>query len=204
MNAPRIVLISERTLLAEAYVALVMERTPASAVAVSSIKSARRMIEGDRESVVVIDLDPLTDSVDEMVRTLNGHLGRRCGIYEQFTSMTADVSFALGLRTLVATSAPADDVVEAFVGQAGTTIIRAGGLTRTDLVALKRLTARELEILQLIALGHSADQVAASLGITVHTVNTHRRRAMAKLGAVQQAQAVALIARAGLVVRPTP
>ena len=204
MNAANVVLISERALLAEAYVALVTERTQACASAVSSIKSARRMLENDRESVVVIDLDPLADPIDEAVRALDGHLGRRCGIYEQFTSAMAEVSFVLGLRTLVATSAPVDDALEAFVGQVGTTITRTGGLTRSDLAALRRLTARELEVLQQTALGHSAGQVASSLGITVHTVNTHRRRAMAKLGAVQQAQAVALIARAGLVVRQSP
>jgi DNA-binding NarL/FixJ family response regulator len=45
-----------------------------------------------------------------------------------------------------------------------------------------KLTAREREVLQLIAEGHSSAEVAKSLYISVRTVETHRHNIMEKLG----------------------
>lgn len=44
-----------------------------------------------------------------------------------------------------------------------------------------RLTSREAEVLQLIAEGQANKQVAAEFGISVKTVEIHRRRLMEKL-----------------------
>ena len=46
---------------------------------------------------------------------------------------------------------------------------------------LPRLTAREREVLQLLTEGKSNKEVAATLGISSKTVETHRARVMAKL-----------------------
>jgi len=43
------------------------------------------------------------------------------------------------------------------------------------------LTAREREVLRLLAAGHSNKQVAAALDISINTVETHRARIMSKL-----------------------
>jgi DNA-binding NarL/FixJ family response regulator len=48
--------------------------------------------------------------------------------------------------------------------------------------AAPRVSDREREVLRLIALGHSNKDVAASLGITVKTVEVHKANAMRKLG----------------------
>lgn len=44
------------------------------------------------------------------------------------------------------------------------------------------LSAQESRILDLIAHGHTSREIAASLGISEHTVRTHRKRITAKLG----------------------
>ena len=44
------------------------------------------------------------------------------------------------------------------------------------------LSQRELEIIQLIAEGNTNNQIAEDLFISTHTVNTHRKNIMAKLG----------------------
>lgn len=54
------------------------------------------------------------------------------------------------------------------------------------------LTAREIEILGLLAEGMSGAQIAAKLVLSPETVRTHVRNAMAKLGASTRSQAVAL------------
>ena len=53
-------------------------------------------------------------------------------------------------------------------------------------------SARECEILRLLALGATDPQIAAKLGLSPATVQTHVRNAKAKLGARTRAQAVAM------------
>ena len=57
---------------------------------------------------------------------------------------------------------------------------------------LGRLTAREREVLSLVALGRTSAQIAAELVISTETVRTHVRNAMAKTGARTRAQLVAM------------
>jgi len=68
------------------------------------------------------------------------------------------------------------------------------GRTRTS-----RLTARETEVLRLIADGNAAKQVARVLDVSVKTVDTHRRRIMKKLGVDGVAELTKYAIREGLV-----
>jgi two-component system response regulator NreC len=49
------------------------------------------------------------------------------------------------------------------------------------------LTPRELEILRLIALGHTNSEIAADLFLSVRTVETHRANLQSKLGVSRRA-----------------
>ncbi len=60
-------------------------------------------------------------------------------------------------------------------------------------------TSRERQILAMLAEGDTDAQVAAQLGLSPATVQTHVRNAKAKLGARTRAQAVALALRQGLI-----
>jgi DNA-binding NarL/FixJ family response regulator len=53
--------------------------------------------------------------------------------------------------------------------------------TRQATSASQSLTSREREVLQLIAEGHSAREIAQRLLLSVKTVETHRRQMMQKL-----------------------
>ncbi len=52
------------------------------------------------------------------------------------------------------------------------------------------LTPRETEVLRLLALGHSNKEIAATLSISVKTVETHRASGMARLGVSNRAALV--------------
>jgi DNA-binding NarL/FixJ family response regulator len=65
--------------------------------------------------------------------------------------------------------------------------------------ALKQLTAREREVLGLIALGLTNDDVARHLVLGMTTVKTHVTRILMKLGVHDRAQAVAAAYQLGLV-----
>ena len=65
-------------------------------------------------------------------------------------------------------------------------------------VAENPLSQRELEVLQLIALGNSNLEIADRLFISLHTVKTHARRIHSKLGVERRTQAVAKAKMLGL------
>ena len=73
-------------------------------------------------------------------------------------------------------------------------ITAAASLRRSE----ARITAREREVLQLVAEGYSTAEIARALWITEDTVRTHIKRTLARLGARTRAHAVAIAFREGL------
>jgi two-component system sensor histidine kinase UhpB len=65
--------------------------------------------------------------------------------------------------------------------------------------AARRLSAREREVLGLVADGLTSEQAAVRLGVSAETIQTHVRRAMRKLDARTRTQAVAAAIRVGIV-----
>jgi DNA-binding CsgD family transcriptional regulator len=59
----------------------------------------------------------------------------------------------------------------------------------------RRLTPRELDVLELVAEGYSTAEVARALWITEDTVRTHVKRTLARLEARTRAHAVAIAFR---------
>jgi DNA-binding NarL/FixJ family response regulator len=87
-------------------------------------------------------------------------------------------------------SAPLNDVVmNDYVRRA------QGNIVNSD---LEKISAREREVLQLIAEGNSSAEVAAVLHISVRTVDTHRQNVMDKLGIHSIAQLTKFAIRNGL------
>lgn len=74
----------------------------------------------------------------------------------------------------------------ATVGEPGTT------------VAVPKLSAREIEILRLVAAGHSSDRIAGDLEISIHTVRNHVRSFRKKLEAKTKLDAVVNAIRLGV------
>jgi DNA-binding CsgD family transcriptional regulator len=62
-----------------------------------------------------------------------------------------------------------------------------------------RLSAREAEVLRLIAGGHTYAQAAARLGISLHTVAAHVKKAYRKLGVHSAAAAIMRAIELGLI-----
>lgn len=61
-----------------------------------------------------------------------------------------------------------------------------------------QLSAREIQVLRLIALGRSNKEIAALLGLSANTVSVHRTNLMATLGVHKAAELVMIAVRKGL------
>jgi DNA-binding CsgD family transcriptional regulator len=61
-----------------------------------------------------------------------------------------------------------------------------------------RLTVREIEVLCLVATGHTYAETAARLGISAHTVAAHIKKLYRKLGASSAASATLRAAQLGI------
>jgi len=113
-----------------------------------------------------------------------------------------------GARGALSRSASADAIAAAVeAAAAGLVVLPAqalDGAPRTTAAApatpgAYALTAREAQILALLAEGLVNKQIAARLGISRHTVKSHLDALFHKLGVTTRAEAVAVGARAGMI-----
>lgn len=106
-----------------------------------------------------------------------------------------------GAKALIdAVRAVADGLVVIDPALGGHLFAPAKAAASTHTEQDEELTAREREVLQLVALGLSNKSIAARLGISEHTVKFHVAAILGKLGAGSRTEAVHLGARRGLVV----
>lgn len=114
-----------------------------------------------------------------------------------------------GARAYVLKAAGGDDLVRAIravhEGQAFLSPEIAGALLPRSPTAqaegpppLSVLSKREQEVLALVAVGHSSEEIAQALGITAATANVHRRNLKAKLGLRSVAELTRYAIREGL------
>lgn len=112
-----------------------------------------------------------------------------------------------GVRAVLPRTADADAIVAAIeAAAAGLVVLPAGALDGAPQGAAAHavappepLTAREAQVLALLAEGLVNKQIAARLGISRHTVKTHLGALFHKLGVTTRAEAVAVGARAGVI-----
>jgi len=71
--------------------------------------------------------------------------------------------------------------------------------SRSTIPEIEALTARELEVLQLVAEGFPNKRIASALGISDQTVKFHLASLCGKLGALNRTDAVGIAIRHGLI-----
>ena len=172
-----------------------------------AVREARRL----RPDVVLMDVRmPVLDGI-AATREL---AGSPCRVL-MLTTFDLDEyvydALRAGASGFLLKDAPPDRLVEAIRAVAGGDVLLAPSITRRLVEryagergraappGLDELTAREREVLVLIARGLSNAEIAATLVVSMPTVKTHVGRVFLKLGLRDRAQAVVAAYEAGLV-----
>jgi DNA-binding NarL/FixJ family response regulator len=113
-----------------------------------------------------------------------------------------------GCSGIVTKGRSVDELVRAVrAAAAGETVITPALLERViappaDDTGSGLLTARQVEILRLAAEGMATDEIAAKLGLSLHTVRNHLQSCIRKLGVHSKTQAVSAAIRKGIIPSP--
>ncbi|MCX4980436.1 response regulator transcription factor [Streptomyces sp. NBC_00572] len=160
--------------------------------------AATRMITADPELSAVRIVMLTTFEVDEyVVQSLRAGASGFLGKGAEPEELLGAIRIAHAGEALLSPAAT-KGLIATFLAQGtGAETVGEGGRGRTE--RLGALTAREREVLVLVAGGLSNDEIAERLDVSPLTVKTHVNRAMAKLGARDRAQLVVTAYESGLV-----
>jgi PAS domain S-box-containing protein len=147
------------------------------------------------DNMVVDDRDGIDARWEELVST-NQLYGER--VIEHANGTQLQVAYAAHATTLGDRWVALVVVLSARFQDGGPELISTAPV-ESSRGADSKLTAREREVVRLVALGSTTRQVAADLSLSPDTIRSHVRNAMAKTGAHTRAQLVALVLAGGVV-----
>jgi DNA-binding NarL/FixJ family response regulator len=157
---------------------------------------------GRNPDVVVIDLRRVNGDIQDTVAELQKGLGSPIVVFtaDGGPRMLAEALKA-GVKGYVRKDSPPEDLIRAIQAARSGEFYVDPALSSSLLLeeGERTLTARQREILQMLADGMHTEEVAKQLGLSTETVRTHTKRILSKLGAGTRTQAVAIGIRSGLI-----
>jgi len=211
MSKPRVLLADDHRMVAEGLKGLLAEEFEL----VGMVEDGRAMVKAARElrpDVIVADISmPLLNGIEALAQLKQDDPGVRV----VFLTMHRNAAYArraleAGAAGFVLKhSAPAELVLAVRAALQGRTFVtpdlaaelmhaaRQGPQGHTAPVAA--MTSRQREILQLLAEGKSAKEIAAVLGLSARTVEDHKYRLMESLGIENSAELIHFAIKHGLV-----
>ena len=202
-DTPRCVIIDEHPVVRQGVEALLEQTWPGAVVA--SARNLQAALDAGTDSkadIVVVDPWKAGADVGELVKRLANELGAPIVVF------TADggarlLSEALkaGVQGYVRKDSPPSDLIRAIEAARSGEFYVDPRLSSTIVLEEgdRTLSARQRQILQMLADGMQTDAVAKDLGLSTETVRTHTKRILAKLEASTRTQAVAIGIRYGLI-----
>jgi DNA-binding NarL/FixJ family response regulator len=164
------------------------------------VNPAEIKAQGTRYVIIDLDTQPRDRSSVDIIRSLRQAIPelRIIVISSHADDMFLRSMTDAGANGIVIKQPYVADLVFALqAASEGRTFI--SGVTNERDRAAVQITAREREVLELMANGHSNQAIGERLSISVKTVEAHRARLFKKLGASNVADAVLLAIRTGLV-----
>jgi DNA-binding NarL/FixJ family response regulator len=202
-RTPRCVIIDEHPVVRQGVEALLENTWPGAVVASArNLEAALQAEAGAKPDIVVVDPWKSGADVGELVKRLREELGAPIVVF------TADggarlLSEALkaGVQGYVRKDSPSSDLIRAIEAARAGEFYVDPGLSSTIVLEEgdRTLSARQRQILQMLADGMQTEAVAKDLGLSTETIRTHTKRILAKLEASTRTQAVAIGIRYGLI-----
>jgi DNA-binding NarL/FixJ family response regulator len=175
----------------------------------SNVVDALAMVERHRPHVVLMDyLLPDGDGVEATKKILKRWPETKILMMSGIeASDVHTLAFAAGCVGFLAKNRPWGEVVSSVrAASKGQSVIRADELAdlltqvgHTTSERGKRLTARENDVLRLLAAGRTTPAIAAELFVSANTVRNHISSILSKLDAHSKLEAVAVAARDGVI-----
>jgi DNA-binding NarL/FixJ family response regulator len=189
----RVAVVDDHPVLREGIASL-LEAQPDLAVVDrgETVEDAARILRRDDIDVLVLDVRlGSTSGLNALQRPMSGRpqvVVLTAYAYPQY----AAAALRLGASGFVLKNAPIDELLGAIRNAA------AGGLS----FSLRpgeplSLTAREFDVVRLVVEGRSNDEIAAQLGISSKTVETHLRRVFERLGVASRTELATRALREG-------
>jgi DNA-binding NarL/FixJ family response regulator len=203
----RIVLIDDHPIVRQGLTASLDDEPDFAVIgAAGSAEAALDLVAAQRPEVVLLDLElPGIGGVEAIPRLAEASPGSAILVFTAYqTDERVLGAIRAGARGYLLKGATTAEIVAAI------RTVAAGGSALEPQVAARllaavrsphptgQLTARERDVLRLVADGRPGKQIARALGISERTVKFHTTSLLRKLGADNRAQAVALAAQRGL------
>jgi DNA-binding NarL/FixJ family response regulator len=168
----------------------------------TTLEDAGRLLEEGDHDVVIIDPWRAGVDVADIVSRLQKDVKAPIVIFtSDGGARLLSESLKAGVKGYVRKDSPSEDLVRAVEAARTGEFYVDPGLSSTIVLdeGDRTLSARQREILQMLANGMQTDAVAQQLGLSTETVRTHTKRILAKLEASTRTQAVAIGIRHGLI-----
>jgi len=151
----------------------------------NGIEATRQIVAKSPDArVIALSMHPDQRFVSAMLKAgAKGYLHKTCDVEELLDAIRAVHGGQVYLSSRILNT-----LVDDYVRQTG-----CAGAAPDDV-----LTAKEREVVQLVAEGKSTKQIAAHLNVSVKTIETHRWQAMKKLGMHSVAELTKYAVREGL------
>ncbi len=149
-------------------------------------------------AVILLDADMNAEALVSVLRRRYRAL-RIVAVSTRRSWMNGSRLQALGASTVLPHGTELSELVEAITSDTDVSEVIALGPRSPRSGASVPLTGRELDVLRLVAAGMTTGEIGPRLGISPKTVENHKQRLFAKLGVQNQAHAVSIAMRAGII-----
>jgi DNA-binding NarL/FixJ family response regulator len=202
-DSPRCLIVDDHPVV-RAGVRAVLEQAfnGASVADASSVDEAGDALGGEPPDVVIVDPWRAGIDVGDVVDRLHGELSAPIVVFtSDGGARLLSEALKAGVKGYVRKDSPSEDLIRAIEAARVGEFYVDPGLSSTIVLdeGDRTLSARQREILQMLADGMQTDAVAERLGLSTETVRTHTKRILAKLEASTRTQAVAIGIRHGLI-----
>jgi DNA-binding NarL/FixJ family response regulator len=199
--APTVVAVQERRQLLRSGIVLILgaEDDIDVAGAAPDADGVRAVVDEHPVDTVILEIKVEAWDVAELVRDLRGLRGGLLviGLYTGRRSDHLSATKGAGIDVLLPVSAGTTGLLASVRGSEA--VLHPGpSVDRRVLPGREVLTPREQEVLRHISAGLTTQQSALLLEVSPKTVDNHKQRMFAKLGVQNQAHAVAVAHRAGI------